>query len=68
MAGVPLVKRIRGFRPMNPYAWAYFGPKGRALMLLYHARFIPRPVQATVAAYRLNRTPGPRHPYPWERS
>jgi hypothetical protein len=61
-------RNFRGFRPINGYVWEQNGTKGRAVILLYHARFLPRWFQATVAAYRLNRTPGPRHPYPWERS
>ena len=51
------------FRPMNPYAWAYFGPRGKAVMLVYHARFLPTRVKWWVAVYRVNRTPGPRWSY-----
>ena len=64
----PNIRRIRGFRPMNGYAWDYFGWRRRLVMLFLHARFIPRRAQDVIATYRVNRTPGPRHRYPWERS
>lgn len=60
-------RRIPGFRPMNRYAWDYFGPRHRLLMLVLHARFLPHWFQQTIGTWRLNRTEGPRHRYPWQR-
>lgn len=56
-----------GIRPINGYIWAASGPGSRIRMLFTHARFIPRVFQRTLDTFLINRTEGPRWPYPWQK-
>jgi hypothetical protein len=58
---------MRAFEPRNPKIWALQGFWGKAYMLWSHCNLIPMPIRRIVTVWRINRTPGPRWEYPWER-
>ena len=56
-------------RPADVHSdlWRVTPPLHRLLMLFYRLPVVPLPVRDTVWVWRVNRTPGPRHKYPWQR-
>ena len=51
---------------VHPDGWQATAPLHRALMVFYRIGFVPRWLRDVVWTWRVNRTPGPRHRYPWE--